>query len=104
MSEVDDLSLGPTTEARFSAAFGTQAVVGKRVAAHLLGVDVKTVDALPIRSVPKGAKHRGYTERDLRAYLIDGPDMERAPTEPKSRAKPAAPVRYVNFSERRSRR
>lgn len=101
MSEAHSLFLGPTTEARFNAAFATRAVVDKAVAAGLIGVDVKTLDALPIRSVPKGAKHRGYTERDLRAYLTEGPEQPCEPPEPKSRPRAASNVRAVNFSERR---
>lgn len=69
--------LGPTTEARFATAFARTAIVTAKAAAELIGLDVKTLDALAekqvIRSVPKG-KLRAYTERDLRAYLIEGPD------------------------------
>jgi hypothetical protein len=108
MSEARDPALGPVTEARFQAEFAERAIVGIGVAARLLGLDEKTVEALTaariLRSVPKGTKHRGYTERDLRAYLIEGPDLECARPEPKPRAKPASNVRHVNFSERRGRR
>lgn len=100
MSEARDLFLGPVTEARFADAFATRAVVDRKVAACLIGVDVKTLDALPIRSVPKGA-HRGYTERDLRTYLLEGSVAECAPPEPKPKARPAPTLKVVNFSERR---
>lgn len=110
MSAASRIDLGPVTEARFARAFGDAAVVGKSVAADLLGLDEKTVDALTkeqiLRSVPKGAKHRGYTERDLRLYLIEGPDLECAtPQQPKPKTvrtrTGGSNVRHVNFSERR---
>lgn len=99
--------LGPTTARRFAEAFGTRAVVDRATAARLIGVDPKTLDAMSsdqiIRSVPKGA-HRGYTERDLRAYLIEGPAVECAPKPPKPRPAPQPNLKVVNFSERRGRR
>lgn len=109
MSAAPDLQLGPVTEGRFAEAFGRRAVVDKRTAADLIGLDVKTLDALSdakvIRAVRKGA-HRAYTERDLRLYLIEGPDIECEPSTqiapsppPKPRAK-APSLRLVNFSER----
>lgn len=71
--------LGPTTERRFAAAFERAAVITKKAAAELIGLDEKTLDALSesgaVRWVPKG-KLRAYTERDLRAYLTEGPDVE----------------------------
>lgn len=105
-----DQDLGPITEARFAAVFSTRAVVDKRTAADLIGLDVKTLDALSdakvIRAVRKGA-HRAYTERDLRIYLIEGPDVEcDAPSQsgpspkPKPRARAQPTLRVVNFSER----
>lgn len=97
--------LGPATEARFAAAFSTRAIIGPSAAAELIGLDVKTLEALSeakvIRSVPKGLKHRGFTERDLRAYLIESPDVPCAPTAPKPRPRSVAPPKVVNFSERR---
>lgn len=104
-----DLQLGPVTEARFAEAFGARAVVDKATAARLIGLDVKTLDALSdqhvIRAVRKGV-HRAYTERDLRLYLLEGPDVECVADQkppinaPKPRAaRPASSV--VNFSERR---
>lgn len=63
--------LGNVTEARFAAAFAHKAIIPCAQAAALIGVDVDTLPSLPIRSVPRG-KLRGYTERDLRAYLLEG--------------------------------
>ena len=61
--------LGPVTERRFAEAFAAGAVITAKAAAELIGLDVKTLDALSegqvIRSVPRG-KRRAYTERDLR--------------------------------------
>lgn len=96
--------LGPMTEARFAAAFAHSSILSKKAAAELIGLDEKTLDALSdakvIRAVRKGA-HRAYTERDLRTYLLEGPDVECAT--PQQRPRPAAgsTVRHVNFSERR---
>lgn len=110
MSEARDYPLGPVTEARFAAAFERKAIVGISVASDLLGMDEKTIETLTkehvIRSVPKGTKHRGYTERDLRAYLLESPAFPCAVPEPSSRAKSqpraaGANVRVVNFSERK---
>jgi hypothetical protein len=107
-----DLKLGPVTEGRFSAAFSTRAVVDKATAAKLIGLDVKTLDALSdarvIRAVRKGA-HRAYTERDLRLYLIEGPDIECEPDTPTTnnspKPRPSRPAsKVVNFSERRNAR
>lgn len=94
--------LGPTTERRFAAVFRNRAVITKKLAARLIGLDEKTLgdlsDAKVIRAVRKGA-HRAYTEHDLRTYLIEGPDVECVPAKPK--AKPAPQSKVVNFSERR---
>lgn len=100
-----ELTLGPVTEERLRAAFADKAVVGRGVVCDLLGLDPKTVDTLTdarvLGSIPKGAKQRGYTERNLREYLTRPPDPESRP-QPKPRARSApANVRHVNFSERR---
>lgn len=103
------MDLGPVTEARFADAFSTRAVVDKSTAARLIGLDVKTLDALSdrriVRAVRKGA-HRAYTERDLRLYLLEGPDVECELEEPTAvnSPKPRAPrpnLKVINFSERR---
>jgi len=103
------MTLGPVTDARFAEAFRCAAVVSKKVAADLLGIDGKTVDALTeaslLRSIPRGARHRGYTELDLRSYLLTtAMGVERAAPSPKmgpsSRWRPSA----LNFTERPSRR
>lgn len=106
MSEVvfDAGYLGPVTEARFAKVFETRAVADKGVAADLIGVDVKTMDTLPIRWVPKGAKHKGYTERDLRRFLTEGQAEPCAPAQPKPNARPQPNPKVVNFSERRRSR
>lgn len=94
--------LGPTTERRFADAFAACAVITRKAAAKLIGLDEKTLDTLSdekvVRAVRKGSR-RAYTERDLRAYLMEGPDVECAPLQP--RAKSASSGKVVNFSERR---
>ena len=103
-----DPDLGRITEARFAEAFSTRALVDKRTAAALIGLDVKTLDALSdaqvIRAVRKGVR-RAYTERDLRRFILEGPDTTCAPPAandpaPKAKAKaPSSNIRRVNFSE-----
>lgn len=94
--------LGPTTESRFAETFATRAVITRKAAAALIGLDEKTLDALSdakvIRAVRIGAR-RGYVERDLRSYLIEGPDVECPPLKPK--AAPQRDPKVLNFSERR---
>ena len=98
------VDLGPNTERRFADAFARAAVISKKAAAKLLGLDEKTLDALSeakiVRAVRKGS-HRAYTERDLRAYLIEGPDLECPPKVKSAKARPSGPSKVVNFSERR---
>lgn len=100
--------LGPVTERRFAEAFAAGAVITAKAAAELIGLDVKTLDALSegqvIRSVPRG-KRRAYTERDLRAYLTDEhgascPSIN--PSSAKSRAAPR-PLQVVGFSQRKGK-
>jgi hypothetical protein len=98
------MTLGPITEARFAEAFAATALVDAKTAAGLVGLDPRTLrdmtDQLVIRGVRRG-KLRAYTEADLRAYLIEGPDACR---EPRSRkARPAARShKVIPFTERRS--
>lgn len=101
------MALGPVTESRFEEAFHDAAVVSRKLAARLLGIDEKTLIALTlanaVRSVPRGRSHRGYTERDLRAYLTESSELPFATAESKPRAKspPRPHLRVMNFSERR---
>ncbi len=96
--------LGPVTERRFAEAFAGAALITRKAAAELIGLDEKTLDALSdariVRAVRKGA-HRAYTERDLRAYLTEGPDVECRPKDKPPRATPTGSPKVVNFSERR---
>lgn len=68
--------LGAVTEARFAEVFSSTALATASSAAKLIGVDPKTLGDMTereiIRSVPRG-KLPAYTERDLRAYLLEGP-------------------------------
>lgn len=110
MTAVHDVSndLGPATEARFAAAFETAAVLPAKAASELLGLDVRTLNKMTeagsIRSVPRGDQ-RGYTERDCRRYLIEGPSTPCAKAETQKRTTTTATnVRQVNFSDRKTRR
>ncbi|PLR25089.1 hypothetical protein SGCZBJ_12705 [Caulobacter zeae] len=97
--------LGPTTEARFAAAFAVAAVITAKAASELLGLDADTLSAMTdagvIRAVRKG-RVRSYTERDLRTYLTEGPDARVASDrEPKSKAAPVRQGKVVPFSARK---
>lgn len=95
-------TLGPTTEARFAEVFAKGALATALDAADLLGVDVETLNALTdanvIRAV-RPSKCRRWTEADLRAYLLEGPDAplreKKGPTVAASRSK------VVPFTQRR---
>jgi len=95
--------LGPNTEARFARVFGKRALATASDAADLLGVDVETLNALSdanvIRAV-RPSKCRRWTEADLRAYILEGPD---APLREKKRPPVAASGRckVVPFTQRR---
>lgn len=108
MSMLLPIDLGPTTERRFAEAFADSATIPAVRAARLIGVDEKTLAALSerqvIRSVPRGSR-RGYTERDLRAYLTE----EHATPCPSTSRKTAASgssissLKVVGFTDRRDR-
>lgn len=106
MAELYDL--GPTTERRFAEAFATTAVITAKAAACLIGVDEKTLCALSddkvIRSVPRG-KLRAYTERDLRAYLLEEHDLPCPSTKPQKAGSGSttSKLKVVAFSDRRGR-
>lgn len=94
--------LGPITEERFRQAFAQSALVSTKDAARLVGLDVETLSRMAddgiIRAVRKG-RLRSYTEHDLRAYLLAGPD---APSHRAKSRSPSAPRRLhaVPFSQR----
>jgi excisionase family DNA binding protein len=94
--------LGPITEDRFRQAFAQSALVTAKEAARLVGLDVETLSRMAdegvIRAVRKG-RLRSYTEHDLRAYLLAGPD---APSHRAKGRSPNAPRRgrAVPFSQR----
>ncbi|MCA0359409.1 MAG: helix-turn-helix domain-containing protein [Proteobacteria bacterium] len=97
--------LGPITEERFRQAFAASALVSAKDAARLVGVDVETLSRMAdegiVRAVRKG-RLRSYTEHDLRAYLLAGPDA------PSHRGKSRSPStsrrpRAVPFSQRARR-
>lgn len=94
--------LGASTESRFAASFATAAIITKKAAAELIGLDEKTLDALTdagvIRAVPRGAKLRAYTERDLRAYLLEGAAAECWPEKKPKRATGPGSGRVVPFT------
>lgn len=99
--------LGPVTERRFAEAFAAGAVITAKAAAELIGLDVKTLDALSegqvIRSVPRG-KRRAYTERDLRAYLTEEHGASCPSTSPRKAASGSttSSTRLVDFTALRA--
>jgi hypothetical protein len=95
-------NLGPVTEGRFEATFAVGALATAKAAAALVGLDTDTLsemtDAGIIRAVRKG-RLRSYTEHDLRAFLLSGPD---APSRAKeARAPSMRRSAVVPFSKRR---
>ncbi|WP_374453772.1 hypothetical protein [Phenylobacterium sp.] len=102
------IDLGPITERRFSEAFAETATVPACRAASLIGVDEKTLAGLTadkvIRSVPRG-KRRGYTERDLRAYLTDQHEAPCPSTSPKTAASGSSTssLKVAGFMARRGK-
>lgn len=99
--------LGPVTEARFAAAFAAGAVITRKAAAGLIGLDVKTLDVLVeqglIRTVRRG-KLAAFIERDLRAFLSPeaSPCPSIAPPAPAS-GNTISSSRVVAFSARPAR-
>lgn len=92
--------LGPITEARFAKAFAERALIGRQDAARLLGIELKTFDALGLPTVARGTSERakGYTERDLRAYLTA--QLAPRPTPSKPRPHRSGSGKVLRFSER----
>lgn len=102
--------LGPATERRFAEAFADAVMLTRKAAAELIGVDVKTLDALHdaglVRAVRRG-KLRAYTELDLRTYLLEAATVQCSRStslDPKPRARPAGGAKVVNFSDMKRRR
>lgn len=97
--------LGPITESRFREAFATTATLTAKVAADLIGLDVDTLgdmtDAGLIRAVPKGRKGRAWTERDLRAFLIEGPNAPPREHKQKGKTVPPRSAKVVPFTARK---
>jgi len=88
---MEDLPIGPITEARIAAAFAEAALITAQAVAQLLGVDEKTLRALAdcgrIRVHPVG-KSRRYTEAAIRHYLASGPDSAEPHRPPKRGLRP----------------
>jgi phage terminase Nu1 subunit (DNA packaging protein) len=79
------IDLGQTTERRFAEVFAASAIITRKAAAGLLGVDERTLDSMTdegiVRAVRRG-NLRAYAERDLRAYLAEGPPACRSTERP----------------------
>lgn len=95
--------LGPVTEERFREVFSVGALACAKVAARLVGLDADTLNEMTdqgiIRAVRRG-RLRSWTEGDLRAYLLEGPDAPERRKEPK-RTSPTGRGRVVPFTKRR---
>lgn len=110
MSAAVDLSmhLGAATEARFAAAFAVKAIIDVKAAGKLLGLDARTLTAMTERgeilAVRRG-QHEGYTERECRRYLIEGPAVECVKKAPAGKRATATGgnVQRVNFTDRTHR-
>lgn len=97
--------LGPVTERRFEEVFKDTAMATLKAAASLLGVDPDTLSEMSDEGLVKARRKgrvRSYTEHDLRAYLLDGPDA------PSRERKPAhhqpARTKVVPFTQRAAAR
>lgn len=95
--------LGPITESRFREAFATTATLTAKAAAELIGLDVDTLGEMTdqgvVRAVRRG-RLRSYTERDLRTFLLEGPDAPERRRSKRSDKGPRA-SKVVPFSARR---
>ncbi len=95
-------TLGPITEERFREVFSQGALACAKVAAGLVGLDSDTLNEMTddgiIRAVRRG-RLRSWTEADLRAYLLEGPDAPVRKREPKPTS-PTGRGRVVPFSKR----
>ena len=68
--------IGRATEALIMAAFSESCLLTAKATARLLGMDVKTLDALADKGVIRPVRRgnlRAYTEGDIRAYLTESP-------------------------------
>lgn len=96
-------TLGPITERRFEEVFKDTALATAKAICGLLGLDEDTLKDMTddgvIKAVRKG-RCRSYTEHDVRAYLLEGPDAPRR----EARSKPAhvSPSKIVPFSRRKA--
>ncbi|MEJ2816400.1 hypothetical protein [Caulobacter sp. CCG-8] len=94
--------LGPITEERFREVFSEGALACAKVAAKLVGLDADTLNEMTdqgiIRAVRRG-RLRSWTEADLRAYLLEGPDAPERQRKPKPTSPPGH-GRVVPFSKR----
>lgn len=89
MTATAETYLGPATEALLAEYFADSVTITAQRAAKLLGLDEKVLRAMTdegvIRAVRRGER-RGYAERDVRAYLLEG-TAEPCRQEEKERAK-----------------
>ena len=99
-------TIGPATEALIMAAFSESCLLTAKATARLLGMDVKTLDALAddgvIRSVRRG-NLRAYTEGDIRAYLTESPTPCPSTNPPRVRtSNTTSRSKVVDFTARRA--
>ena len=96
-------ALGPITEARFAEVYSKGAQATAKDAAWLLGIDSDTLNEMTdlqiIRAVRRG-RLRSWTEADLRAYLLEGPDAPERERAKRNTSGPRA-SKVVPFSARR---
>ncbi len=73
MSWVQSSRPGGVAQARFASCFGGRQLVTRKVAAEILGVDIKTLKTMReqhnIPSVRTGSGEIRFREEDLHAYL-----------------------------------
>jgi hypothetical protein len=103
MGAISERALGPVTEERFREVFSGGALACAKVAAKLVGLDADTLNEMTdlgiIRAVRRG-RLRSWTEADLRAYLLEGPDAPERKRAKRNAGGPRA-SKVVPFSARR---
>ena len=103
MASSVERTLGPITEERFRETFSKGALASAKASARLVGLDADTLNEMTdlgiIRAVRRG-RLRSWTEADLRAYLLEGPD---APERERAKRNTSGPRagKVVPFSARR---
>jgi hypothetical protein len=73
MSDMNSAEVAGRSKARLASSFGGRQLITRKVAADILGVDIKTLNAMREKHLIPGVRTASgefrYSERDIRAYL-----------------------------------